>query len=125
MNQLVSVIVPIFNREKTIKRCLNSILGQSYRNLELIIIDDGSHDGTGNICDFYEKKDLRVKVFHNKNHGVSYSRNYGIRLVVSSLMMRTAGKGERFDMNDYVTDGAIAHDYYTLQKFMGGMWKTI
>lgn len=123
MNQLVSVIVPVFNRKKTIKRCLNSILGQSYRNLELIIIDDGSHDGTGNICDFYEKKDLRVKVFHNKNHGVSYSRNYVIRLVVSSLMMRTAGKGERFDMNDYVTDGAIAHDYYTLQKFMGGCGK--
>lgn len=54
MDKLVSVIVPAFNREKTIKRCLESILEQSYRGLELIVIDDGSRDRTGAICDFYE-----------------------------------------------------------------------
>lgn len=79
MDKLVSVIVPAFNREKTIKRCLESILGQSYRSLELIVIDDGSHDRTGAMCDSYEKKDSRVMVFHNENRGVSYSRNEGIR----------------------------------------------
>lgn len=153
--KLVSVIVPVFNREKTIERCLDSILAQSYENLELILIDDGSQDRTGPICDLYEKKDSRVIVFHNENHGVSYSRNYGIRhahgdylifvdsddyinqsyleclvekaeneklaLVVGSLVMRTAGKEEKFDMNNYGADGTIVHDYYALQKFMGGV----
>lgn len=156
MDKLVSVIVPAFNREKTIKRCLESILGQSYRSLELIVIDDGSHDRTGAMCDSYEKKDSRVMVFHNENRGVSYSRNEGIRhasgkylvfvdsddyinrsylenlvkkaeneelaLVVGSLVMKTEGKEERFDMNNFGADGAIIHDYYALQKFMGGVW---
>lgn len=155
MDKLVSVIVPAFNREKTIKRCLESILGQSYRRLELIVIDDGSRDRTGAICDSYERKDSRVKAFHNTNSGVSYSRNYGMKqaagdyvlfvdsddyinqsyiknlvekaeneglaVVVSSLMMKTDGKEERFDMNNYGADGAIIHDYYALQKFMGGV----
>ena len=79
MDKLVSVIVPAFNRENTIERCLDSILAQGYENLELILIDDGSQDRTGPICDLYEKKDSRVIVFHNENHGVSYSRNEGIR----------------------------------------------
>ena len=95
MDNLVSVIVPVFNREKTIERCLDSILKQSHRCLELIVIDDGSQDKTGAICDFYKQKDSRVRVFHNKNHGVSYSRNYGIQHAVGRYVIF-------IDSDDYI-----------------------
>lgn len=154
MNKLVSVIVPVFNREATIERCLDSIIKQSYRNIEIIVVDDGSKDRTADICDSYGEKDGRVKVFHNENYGVSYSRNYGLKhmtgkyvifvdsddyinesyiehlvdqaekgglaLVVGSLVIKTAGKEERFDMNRYGANAVLNHDYYALQKFMGG-----
>lgn len=78
MNTIVSVIVPVFNRVKTLKPCVDSILMQDYKSVEVILVDDGSSDGTSNICDKYKMLDSRVKVFHNSNHGVSYSRNFGI-----------------------------------------------
>lgn len=75
---LVSVIVPVYNSEAFLERTVNSILGQTYENIEAILVDDGSTDKSGRICDSYAAKDKRAKAYHNTNHGVSYSRNYGL-----------------------------------------------
>lgn len=75
---LVSIIIPIYNSEKYLKKCLQSIKNQNYKNLEIILIDDGSTDSSGKICDQYGKEDKRCKVYHIKNQGVSNARNYGI-----------------------------------------------
>ena len=76
----ISIIVPVYNTEKYIIRCINSVLKQTFRNWELILIDDGSIDSSGKICDFFQKKDNRIKVIHKKNEGVSIARNLGITL---------------------------------------------
>lgn len=74
----ISVIVPVYNVEKYLERCVDSILCQTYRNLEIILVDDGSKDNSPGICDSYCKKDKRVKVIHKKNGGLSSARNVGI-----------------------------------------------
>lgn len=79
MQPLVSVIVPIYNVEKYLKRCVESILKQEYKNIEIILVDDGSPDNCGNICDEYEKSDGRIKVIHKQNGGLSDARNTGIK----------------------------------------------
>lgn len=75
MNELISVIVPVYNAEKYLDRCINSIIKQTYENIELILIDDGSTDQSYAICLGWEEKDCRVKVYHQKNSGVSAARN--------------------------------------------------
>lgn len=75
---LVSIIVPIYNVDKYLDKCINSILSQSYANFELLLVDDGSTDLSGDICDKYAELDGRVKVIHKKNGGVSSARNVGI-----------------------------------------------
>lgn len=75
---LVSVIVPVYNAEKYLYRCINSILSQTYTNFELLLINDGSKDNSGTICDEYSVKDIRVRVFHKENGGASAARNYGL-----------------------------------------------
>ena len=77
-DSLISIIVPVYNSEKTLHRCIDSILGQTYRNFELLLINDGSKDRSGEICDEYARKDSRVKVFHKENGGVSSARNVGL-----------------------------------------------
>ncbi|MBX4263673.1 glycosyltransferase [Clostridium estertheticum] len=77
-NPLISIIVPIYNVEVYIRNCVDSILGQSYENLEIILVDDGSPDKCGDICDEYRSKDKRIKVIHKKNGGLSSARNAGI-----------------------------------------------
>ena len=74
----ISVIVPVYNTEKYLNKCLDSILAQTFTDFELILIDDGSTDNSGKICDEYAEKDSRVKVFHKENGGVSRARNLGI-----------------------------------------------
>lgn len=74
----ISVIIPVYNVEKYIEKCLKTILNQTYKNIEIILIDDGSTDNSGKICDIYAKKDNRIKVKHIKNKGVSNARNIGI-----------------------------------------------
>lgn len=78
MNNKVSVIVPAYNSEKTIKRCLTSILSQSYSNLDVIVINDGSSDGTEQIVKVISESDERVRLFSISNSGVSHARNYGL-----------------------------------------------
>lgn len=77
-NTLISIIVPIYNVKPFLRRCIDSILNQTYQNFELILIDDGSTDGSGDICDLYSKNDNKVKVIHKQNEGVSIARNVGI-----------------------------------------------
>jgi glycosyltransferase involved in cell wall biosynthesis len=80
MNKMfISIIVPVYNAEKYLAKCIDSVLSQSYTNFELLLIDDGSTDSGGQICDDYAKKDNRIKVIHQKNAGVSAARNHGIR----------------------------------------------
>lgn len=80
MNKLpkISVIVPVYNVEKYLHRCIDSILAQTFIDFELLLIDDGSTDGSGKICDDFAKKDSRIRIFHKENGGVSSARNLGI-----------------------------------------------
>ena len=78
MDKVLSVIIPVYNTEKYLDKCLSSVIGQSYRNLEIIIIDDGSTDGSGRKCDQYANMDKRISVYHRSNGGVSRARNFGL-----------------------------------------------
>ena len=74
----VSVIVPVYRAEKYIKECIESIINQTFEDFELLLVDDGSPDNSGAICDEYALKDSRIRVFHKENGGVSSARNEGI-----------------------------------------------
>lgn len=76
---LVSIIIPVYNVEKYLKRCVDSVLSQTYKTLEIILVDDGSTDNCGKICDAYLSCDTRIYVIHKKNGGLSDARNYGIK----------------------------------------------
>ena len=99
MAPTVSIIVPVYNAEKTIGRCIDSILGQQYTDFELLLVDDGSKDGSGAICDSYALADSRVQVIHKENTGVSDTRNIGIN--------RARGVYLQFlDSDDWITPDA-------------------
>lgn len=74
----ISIVVPVYNAEKYLGRCINSILAQTFVDFEVLLIDDGSKDYSGNICDDYALIDMRIKVIHKKNEGVSTARNVGL-----------------------------------------------
>ena len=78
MNNLISIIVPVYNVDKYLNRCINSILKQTYSNLEILLIDDGSTDNSGAICDKYASEFDNIRVYHKKNGGISSARNYGL-----------------------------------------------
>lgn len=86
MKELISVIVPVYNVEKYLRRCVDSILKQTYRNLEILLVDDGSTDGCAAICDDYGRKDVRVRVIHKENGGLSSARNVGIDAAMGELL---------------------------------------
>ena len=99
MAPTVSIIVPVYNAEKTIGRCIDSILGQQYTDFELLLVDDGSTDSSGAICDSYTLADSRVQVIHKENTGVSDTRNIGIS--------RARGVYLQFlDSDDWITPDA-------------------
>ena len=80
MNELISVVVPVYNVEKYLDKCVESILGQTYKKIEIILVDDGSTDNSGIKCDEWSKKDDRISVIHKKNGGLSDARNVGMNV---------------------------------------------
>ena len=99
---LISVIVPVYNVKQYLRRCVDSILKQTYENIEIVLIDDGSTDESGAICDRYAQKDVRVKVIHKENGGLSDARNKGMQ----------EARGEYFafvDSDDYIAKDYIAY----------------
>ena len=87
MNQKISIIVPIYNAESTIKRCIESLQIQTYDNIEIILVNDGSFDKSLDICQQYSILDERIKVIDKKNGGVSSARNAGLEMVTGELIM--------------------------------------
>lgn len=87
MELLISIVVPVYNVEKYLSQCVESILDQTYKNLEIILVDDGSTDKSSIICDDYKLKDNRIKVIHKKNGGLSSARNMGIDATTGDYIM--------------------------------------
>lgn len=83
---LISVIIPVYNVEKYLRRCLDSVIAQTYQKLEIICVDDGSIDDSGKICDQYAVRDARIKVIHQENQGLSAARNRGIDAATESIL---------------------------------------
>ncbi len=101
MNELVSIIIPVFNVEKYISMCIQSVLLQTYKELQILLIDDGSFDMSGKICDKYAEIDPRIKVIHKKNEGVSVARNVGIEYAIGKYICFV-------DSDDYLTKMYVA-----------------
>jgi len=107
-NPLISVIVPVYNVEKYLDKCVQSIVEQTYKNLEIILVDDGSPDNCPKMCDDWAKKDKRIKVIHKKNGGLSDARNKGID--------KSCGKYITFiDSDDYVEPNYVEFLYKNLK----------
>lgn len=107
---LISVIIPVYNVKKYLRRCIKGVLAQTYKNLEIILVDDGSTDGSGELCDEIFKTDKRVVVFHKQNGGLSSARNYGVR----------ASNGDYIcfiDSDDTVDDDYVETLHDTIKKY--------
>lgn len=110
MNKIkFSVIVPVYNVEKYIEECLDSILKQDYDNYEILLIDDGSTDNSGNICEIYAAKNEKIKVFHKKNGGLSSARNIGIEKATGDYLVFV-------DSDDYIAPWSLSEFYKVLKK---------
>ena len=101
---VISIIVPVYNAEKYIRRCVNSILTQTFVDFEVLLIDDGSVDDSGRICDEYAIKDSRVRVFHQNNQGVSTARNVGLENCTGNWV-------SFIDADDYISPDFFDCDY--------------
>ena len=99
MNPTVSIIVPVYNAEATISRCIESIINQEYRDFELLLIDDGSIDSSGTICDCYAAEDSRIRLIHKENTGVSETRNMALDLACGTYL-------QFLDSDDWITPNA-------------------
>ena len=106
MDELISVIIPIYNVEEYLVQCLDSVIDQTYKNLEIILVDDGSPDNCGLICDLYAQKDKRIKVIHQDNQGLSSARNRGMDIMT--------GKYFAFTDSDDVLDLNFVENLYIL-----------
>lgn len=99
-NDLISVVVPCYNVEKYLEKCVNSIINQTYKNLEIILVDDGATDETPNICDKLAKTDTRIKVIHKENGGISDARNTGLSVAQGKYITF-------FDSDDWVESDTL------------------
>lgn len=112
--ELISVIVPIYNVEQYLPRCIDSIINQTYKNLEIILVDDESPDNCGKICDEYKAKDARIRVIHQKNRGLSGARNAGIDIATGEFLGFV-------DSDDYIEPTMYETLYHDIKKFEAGL----
>lgn len=101
-NEVVSIIVPVYKSERYLKKCIESIIKQQYKDIELILVDDGSPDNSGKICDYYARKDSRIKVIHKENGGTCDARNAGLEIVSGKYLMFV-------DADDWLTKDCISY----------------
>lgn len=107
---MISVIVPVYNVEKYLDQCIQSIIGQTYKDFELILVDDGSTDNSGKMCDTYKEYDNRIQVVHKKNGGLSDARNKGTELAIGTYVTY-------IDSDDYVSDDYLGTLYNLVVKY--------
>lgn len=108
-NELISIVVPVYNVEAYIDNCVSSIMSQTYRNIEIILVDDGSTDKSGKMCENFKLKDGRIRVVHKKNGGLSDARNKGIDIATGAYIMFV-------DSDDYMPTYAVEYLYKLLTK---------
>ena len=113
-NKLISVIVPVYKVEPYIHKCLDSILAQTYQNLEIILVDDGSPDSCGKICDEYVARDPRIKVIHKPNGGLSDARNAGLDVCTGEYIGFV-------DSDDWIEPHMYQRLYELIQQFNADM----
>lgn len=107
---LISIVIPVYNVENYLERCIRSVLNQTYGNLEIILVDDGSPDRCGELCERYAREDSRVKAYHKANGGLSDARNYGVA--------KASGQYIAFiDSDDYIAPNYIEYLYDLLRKY--------
>lgn len=110
MNELITVAVVLYNAEKYLKKCLDSIIKQDYKNLEILLVDDGSTDNSGNICDDYAKNDQRIKVIHQANGGLCAGRNAAIDNMNGDYLMF-------IDSDDWVDENIVSFLYNKMNEY--------
>ena len=99
MKAEISIVIPIYNAEKTLRRCIDSAVNQTYRDIEIILVDDGATDNSGRICDEYAERDARIRVIHKRNGGVCDARNAGTQAVTTTWLTFA-------ESDDYLTPDA-------------------
>ena len=109
-NELISIIVPIYNVQKYLDRCMKTLLNQTYRNIEIILVDDESPDECPKMCEEYAKIDQRVKVIHKKNGGLGFARNSGLEIAQGKYIIFV-------DSDDYVTENMCHLLYEAAKKY--------
>ena len=109
-SELISVVIPIYRVEKFLARCVESVLKQTYTNLEVILVDDGSPDHCGDICDQFANRDARIKVVHKENGGLSDARNRGVEQATGAYITF-------IDSDDYISLDCIAYLYGLVKKY--------
>ncbi len=110
MSELVSVIIPIYNTEKYLESCIESVLHQTHQNLEIILVDDGSTDGSSAICDSFEQKNSRIKVIHKENEGLGYTRNCGLKYATGEYV-------SFFDSDDILDENTYEYCIQEMKKY--------
>lgn len=109
MNELISIIVPVYNAEKTLERCISALIGQTHQNIEIILVDDGSPDNCPAMCDAWAEKDSRIRVIHKTNGGLSDARNAGMAVATGELMAFV-------DSDDWIAPDMYEHLYRRLAE---------
>ena len=110
VNPLISIIIPVYKVELYLKQCVESILIQTYLNIEVILVDDGSPDSCPQICDEYARKDYRIKVIHKSNGGLSDARNVGLNIAVGQYVVFV-------DSDDWIENTMVEHLLFACIKY--------
>ena len=110
MNPIISIVLPVYNVKEYLEKCVDAVCNQTYTNLEIILVDDGSTDGSGQLCDELQKKDARIKVIHKVNGGLSDARNAG-------TLQATGEYISYIDSDDYVKTTYVEYLYTLIKKY--------